>query len=451
MRKNYLSLAAIAGVGSAIGIMCYYLNNYVGGCIFICMSLALFMLAKRIKGNILNFLGVFSLVWFFTIGLSCFMLHSSQTIWNIQTWLCLVMAYIMFCLGYAIKPSKNRDSHNKKFITKKNFVAFLATIFTLSLGGFIVESVIRGGIPLFSSDMASYADFGVTGIHYFTVSSCLFLPASIIYLKFFHKEMRKIDYLIIIIANIIMLAIPIAIVSRQLLIATVIISSIVFLTLFPKYTVATIIIVTAAMSAGWIFITTQRNQTDEYLQSALAIYGDEFTDDDKAILTNTRLMQVYMYLACNYDNLNENIGNIDEYTFGKRTFFPVIALTGLKYATPSLGEMPNLSRFIPVFNTYPIIMAPYADFGIVGVAVYMLLIGMICGYLDMDIDRLRKRPITILIRAIFMYAIIFSFFSNWFANPTTVFYVLLLYILCRFFFSSKVLTISNSAKGENVS
>ena len=90
---------------------------------------------------------------------------------------------------------------------------------------------------------------------------------------------------------------------------------------------------------------------------------------------------------------------------GKKCAFPIFAFTGLKFKIPSTTE-DTLIRIVKNYNTYPLITEPYQDFGGIGICIYMLIIGIICGYID-SLDN--KKVSNIIIKAIIKYCLAFSF------------------------------------------
>lgn len=407
-------------------IFYYYLSNYIMSAILIIEAIFLAILFKRKYNTFLNSCSIFSAIWFLTIGLATLKLHQLQQPWKIVTFLYLEMAYVAFIIGYMFKfGNKVKAKAKKNKITKKEFLIFLSLFFLIILIAFILEVIINGYIPIFSEDMASYQDFSVTGIHYFTVSCCLMLPLTYIFIKFFETSVIEKIYLIFV--NIICLAIPVLIVSRQLLIMTVILTAFAYMYFNPKKEIKLIIVTVLGVFIVWTFVGNFRNQNEQYLKQALQIQTDT-----KLSVEN---MQLYMYIAFNYDNFNANVGEIHNYTLGLKSIFPVLALTGIKFFIPKNSD-DDLIRIVDVYNTYPIIMTPYEDFGGLGIFFYMLIVGMICS----KFDKLSgDNPINILLKLLVKYSLLFSFFVSYFSNPTMWFYVIFLLICKMIFFKNKIL------------
>lgn len=144
------------------------------------------------------------------------------------------------------------------------------------------------------------------------------------------NELKVIDYIYVVVIDIISLLIPILIVSRQLLIITLVLTVAVISIVNKKLEGKILIMVVVLGSMGWMLISQYRNQDDKYLKQALQIQDD--------CILSTKQMQVYMYLTCNFDNFNLNVGKLDKYYYGQKCAFPIFAFTGLKFKIPSTTE-----------------------------------------------------------------------------------------------------------------
>ena len=82
----------------------------------------------------------------------------------------------MFIIGYSIreaKQDKNKKTKIEFIVTKKRFFIFIVMAFLAVIFAFIVEVIIRGYIPMFFDDMASYQNFGVTRYTLFYSKLCI--------------------------------------------------------------------------------------------------------------------------------------------------------------------------------------------------------------------------------------------------------------------------------------
>ena len=417
---NYPKINIIFGtIIFIISMIFYYCSlNQASAGILMLSGIFLFCFNKKRYGYYTNSIGIFSLVWFFTIGLSTLRLHQSQVEWKIDTWFCFIITYIFFNVGYSIRREKKKEFSTKedKPICKKINLIFITSLFILSFGIFILESVIEGYIPMFSNDMSAYQDFGVGKLHYFTVTCTFILPLSCIYYKLYKRDINKMEIVYLIIINILSFLIPFFIVSRFFIVMTVILTGLAIMEMNKKKEKVIIIFILIAGFLGWTVISQFRNQDETYLKQALYI-------QENAPLSVSN-MQIYMYATMGYDNFDCNVNKIENYSFGAKAILPITEFLGLDTVIPNSIDVAAVAdRIIPVFNTHSIIMAPYFDLGIVGIAIYMIIIG----YISACTESLKTNNIiNLLLKSLIKFALLFSFFVSYFSNKTFLFYVMLL-------------------------
>lgn len=409
-----------------ISIIYYQINNIASGILLIILAIYLFVHNKKIFNHYANLLGLFSISWFGTIGLSIMRIHQLQQEWSFETWALLGLTFLFLCCGmlttFFFKTKSKRK--RKKPIPKTTFFTGIVILSSIVLVALLIEFIIRGYLPAFTGNMQSYKDFSVTGIHYFTVSSCLILPLSIVFLHFFRKDLTTKHKIILTLCIIISIAVPIVIVSRQLLILTAIVSTLTFLFFNPKLEIKLIVATVIILTCGWLALSFLRAQDDTYLRSALDMRKED----------NVQLMQLYMYTSMNYDNLNTNVGSIEQYSYGNRTLSPLLTVTGIKHLLP---ENKKLTRINPNYTTYPMIMDSYSDFGPFGVILFSFAIGIICGFFDCT--NYKKTIGAVLIRNIIGYCLILSFFYNGFSNTAIWFYIGVLILSQHTIFRNQIL------------
>lgn len=425
IKENEKKYFFIIFVLTILGAGIYYYSNVFSSILYIALGFLLFDIFKTKFGFYTNMPGIYSFIWFSTIGLSTLRLHNKQTEWKIETWLCLLGAYYFFLLGYGLykkiknKKIKNKKIKNKKYIEKRRFTILFLIIATIPIVSLIIEIVLnKGMIPLFSKEMSSYQEFGIGLIHYFTVASCLTIPMAYIFLHFF--KTNKKEKILILLLTAINLSIPVFIVSRQLLIVTIVMLAFMMCLFNKKAEKLILISILILLILSWFFVGAFRNQDSSYLKKAL-----EIEENTKLSVPN---MQIYMYISMNYDNFNLNVGEYNDFKYGINSVYPIFGLTRIKFIMPSDLFETNLERIVQVYNTYPIVMTPYMDGGIVGVYTYMLLIGIICSCSE---NSNKLNVCNSMIYVILKVCLTFSFFASWFSTQTWWFYIIFLYGICK--------------------
>lgn len=385
----------------------FNINNLAASIELFVLAVALFIFYWKSSNKICNAKSFFALFWFGTIGLSCLQLHPLQTQWKAETWICLFLAFYSFSFGYNLTKENNAGPAKRKV----NPYSAVKLIFILSVIAFVVEFLLEGYIPLFSRSMSSYKEFGITGIHYFTVSSFLIPIFSIIHIFDNRKKIKIKNAAVLLIANIYAFALPILIVGRQLLIMTIAVTLIVLLYKASskgkiKHKIFIISLVALAIG-GWGLISSTRNQSDEYIRSSLRLGNNS--------VLSTKQLQAYTYIALNYDNFNYNVGNLTGYSYGTKSTFPLFALTGLKFVFNVSDS--GYHNIIPTYTTMPIIIAPYMDFGIIGIVLYMVILGYVCKKIGTKEDS----TISAVQITLMLYSLAFAFFYPTFSEPNVIF------------------------------
>lgn len=424
----------IALISFTISILSYYWGyNNVSSIILILSSIFLVYLNKKEYGYYTNPVSVFSGIWLFSIGLATLRLHPVQTEWKFAAWVCLVVAFVFFIVGYNTLKNfkfnfkKNNDFDNNK---KANLILILI-VFSCSLISIIIECFICE-IPLFSKDMFAYMNFGVFGLRYFGVLSALVLPLSCLYVAKFKKQISKKEFIMLIIINVIMFCIPFLIVSRGLVLEMLFFTLFTLCSIYKKKEILVIPIILLIILFSWKSIGSLKNMDDTFLNEALKMNILDKKEDIKTDIAekketpiinikNVKLMRTYMYFALNYDNFNLNVNEIN-YTYGKSCFFPVYVMTGLKFVTQMKDPRNKLKKIIRRYNTYSILFLPYMDFGIFGVAVFMFIMGFLSFFFESIYPN-------IIFNSILKFCLLFSFFSPYLIYPTTfLFYIVFLIV-----------------------
>ena len=145
------------------------------------------------------------------------------------------------------------------------------------------------------------------------------------------------------------------------------------------------------------------------------------------------ITQPYMYIANNYDNFNCLVEELPRHSMGLRMLFPLWALTGLKFLVPQLVNFP-IYVDKEELTTLTLIYDAYYDFGILGVALFCCILGGICALLVWELSQMRN-PVGYMIYAQAAMYMTLSFFTTWFSNPATWFYLgvtVIIYLFCRY-------------------
>lgn len=387
----------------------------LSGCLLIAEALWLYYLQYRKTDNFVDLAGLFTLSWVGGQGIACLQLSYLQRDWHIRTWACFFLIYLAFRLGYTWMkfPQKQGEEKLQKSEQKsKRLLVCIVGLAIISVICFWVEVIIVGFVPILSKEPHAYSYFHVSGVHYFTIS-CILIPAmSVIYLRI-RQAATKAANVILAAANVVAVSIPVICVSRFQLLFAVGFAVVTYIAVYHNIRFRTVIILLVIMIPAYVVLTVFRNHDVAYLNSIFEPrYGLPIF-----------ITQPYMYIANNFENFNCMVEQLTEHTYGLKMLFPVFALSGLKFLYPQLVTFPVFLTK-PELTTLTMFYDAYYDFGIIGTAVFALIVGILARFLTNCIDG-NRNPVIYLFYGQMAIYLGLSFFTTWFSNPTTWFWLIL--------------------------
>jgi oligosaccharide repeat unit polymerase len=347
-----------------------------------------------------------------------------------MTWICLALAVIVFWLVFELLTREldgwtaaDMQSVYRWFssaespLQLKRLLTSMAVLTAVSWLSFLVEAWRLGFIPLFSYGVPhAYSYFHVTGLHYFTVSGVLVPSLFVIYSLMVVRRgkglTREKGFVIGLFLCIFSLMIPVLCVSRFQLILAVGMAVFTYISMTGTFPLPLAAGSLLFLVPSYVVLTYFRSHSVEYLNGIF-----EMKNSAMPIF----ITQPYMYIANNYDNFNCLVTQLPEHTHGLRMLFPLWAFSGAKFFAPSLVNFP-LYVTKEELTTLTLFYDAYYDFGIVGMALFGGILGAACYYLG---RRRRKStcPAGHMIYAQIAMYMMLSFFTTWFSNPATWFYL----------------------------
>lgn len=438
----------------AVYLICYAISYLLArqhvymlsGLVLIIAALWLYVSDYRREGNLIHLRGLFCLAFVGGQGVSCFKLSRLQTDWAGETWLCFLLAAVVFYGAYEaveracggaqaergvaraargagrsrpvglLHPAGPARSARRRVQTRPYFarriLISMAAVTGVSAAAFAFEAVKLGFIPMFSYGVPhAYSYFHVSGVHYFTVSAVLVPSLFVLYL-FWAEPGRGGRRIFAAVLTGISLMIPLLCVSRFQLILAVGMAVFTFISVQRTFRLRYALALLALMVPAYLALTVLRSHSVEYLNGIFEM---------KNPATPIFVTQPYMYIANNYDNFNCLVEQLGAHSMGLRMLFPVWALTGLKFLYPSLVSFP-LFVTKEELTTVTLLYDAYYDFGVLGIVLFAALLGAATALLA----RLQARSDNPLVHVVYaqiaMYMAL-SFFTTWFSNPATWFYL----------------------------
>lgn len=301
----------------------------------------------------------------------------------------------------------------------KRILISMSVITAVSLLAFLFEAWRLGFVPMFSYGVPhAYSEFHISGVHYFTVSCVLVPSLSVVYSVMTARRGRGLTrdrgFWLAVVLDVVALSIPLLCVSRFQLILAAGMAVFTYISMTGSFSLIHAGILIVLLIPAYLILTVLRSHSVEYLNGIF-----EMKNSHMPIF----ITQPYIYIANNYDNFNCLVEQLGRHSFGLKGLFPLWALTGLKFLFPSLVNFP-LYVTKEELTTVTLFYDAYYDFGVFGMIFFGTLLGAAC----YGLVRFRKKltcPAGHIIYAQIAMYMVLSFFTTWFSNPTTWFYLIL--------------------------
>ncbi len=383
--------------------------HLLSGILLIGLAVYLFVHWSRQAGTLVELRALFTLAWVGGQGVSCLQLSRFQTDWNYLTWIAFFLVYVGFSMGYdwGLKERKmERKGLNKDGHQARKIGGCIQALAMLSVLCFFIELKQVGFVPVLSGSAYSYSAFYVAGIHYGTFC-CVLIPAlSVLFIEACDAwNWRKLIFLLP--ANAVAIVIPYICGSRFQLLFAVGFAAVVYMIINKKVKIKRMGILLGLLVLVYVALTLSRDYDQGYLNSIF-----EMKQENTPVL----ISQTYIYIANNFDNFNCMVEQLAEHSWGLRLLYPFFALTGLSLVFPELTAFP-VFQTKPELTTLTMFYDAYYDFGMIGLFVVSLVLGILARIL---ITRLKRdNPVIYLFYGQMAIYLGLSFFTTWFSNPTT--------------------------------
>ncbi len=382
----------------------------------------------------LNLRGLLALGLIGGEGVARFQLSRLSTDWTMETWLSFYLFYLIFDLSAQLaeqvraaraeeeklaemmdgKCGHGRTAVGEGIESDLRFFRYaILGLLGISWAAFFFEARRLGFVPLFTVDTPhAYSYFHVKGIHYFTTLAVLTPSVAMLYLSARRKQGLRPDVLAFL-GLLLPVLLTILMVSRFQFMISVILAVFVALLSGRRYKLWQLLLLLVLMIAAYVFITIERAHSVEYLNGIF-----EMKDPSTPIF----ITQPYMYIANNYDNFNVMTRELTMHAHGLRMLYPFVTLSGLKFFVPSLAQGFPLFVTKEELTTVTMLYDAWYDFGLAGIVLFAVVLGLVSGAVA-HAHRKDQNPFSALLYAQLAFYYLVSFFTTWFSNPATWFYL----------------------------
>jgi len=382
--------------------------------IFFLIFFTVLLSSFRRGADLLSPSRVFILVWSFVLGLTELKLSYLQHEWSFQSWIMLLIGPASFLLGIFIVTVFNLDTTmipveemrvriRLARVSESRFFAVLGFSVALYLLSYITIYLVKGSIPLLSGDpAAARKEFSIFGIGVFLNSFTFTLYFVLIYhILIKGKPGRKwvLKTLVFVSGGTYILLLQ----RFQIVMAGVMCFSLLYY-MTDKIRLKTVVGFAAGLIVLFYWISSVR--TGELIQYYLYTMSRMKYSYHYAFLT-----EPYMYLVMNLENFARSVDKLESFTFGYYSFDFILALTGLKHWLAGYFTIDDTPFLISGYNTYSAFWTYYRDFGVLGVFIIPLILGIGVGRIYYS---LRREPNYEHVTAysVCMFVMVISFFNS---------------------------------------
>lgn len=398
------------------------------------ISLGILGTTFRKGADVLSPARVYGFVWALAIGLTDLKLSRLQLEWSDFSWLMLLLgvcsfligtfiAYVM-SLGKALVPVDEMRSRLRRIPVDANRLSWAILVsFFLYIVSYIVITAVKGFIPALSfrpSEMRT--EFTMFGLGLFIQSLPFILLFIVLYFVLVPGDRIKKGLLGIVFF--------LTVGSYVLLLQRFVFLMWLVITLSFLYYMSRAIrfrtVLAGSFVVGLLFYGVQSFRLARYIQNYLYVVSKMRFSSVFAAFT-----EPYMYVVMNLENFARGVEKLETISYGYYTFDFLMALTGLKHWLAKYFNLVERPFIFSSYNTYPYFWVYYRDFGIVGLVIGPLLLGLLIGLLYY---RMRGSPT---LTSVSLYSIaVFVMVISFFINPLTMLYfvynIVVIYLVIRF-------------------
>ena len=382
--------------------------------IFFVLAFLICCTMLRKGADILSPARVFGLTWSIVFALANLKLSKIQFDWMTSQWAMVLMGPISFIIGlfvsyvlsigFQLRPISDvrRILKAQKINDTKLFYLVLVA-FIIYVIGYIVVFLTKGQVPIFSRNPSgARTDFSSFGVGLFIHNVPVVVFFTLIYHLLTRGNLGR-KLILKIIAFI-------AIITYLFLLQRYSLIMISVLTFVSLYYVTRIIRLRTALLflllGILVFYSIASLRSGKIIQLALYTTSQMKFSTDYAIFT-----EPYMYIVMNVENFVHSVSKLEQYTFGYYTFNFALALTGLKHWIEGYFGIVDTPFLFSGYNTYTLFWTFYRDFGIIGISLIPLMLGLFVGCIYYS---MRRHPTIELVSyySIMVFVMAMSFFIN---------------------------------------
>jgi oligosaccharide repeat unit polymerase len=355
--------------------------NYIS-ITFFSVSLLILFTALPKGADVFSPSRVFGFTWSTVFALTNLKFSGLQSDWTLLQWTYALMGPISFLTGLFVTYVMNmrskllpvseiRNTLRRQKVHHARLFYLILVVYLTYLVGYAVIFLVKGNVPFFAANPgAARTSFSIFGFGLFLHHVPVVVFFSLVYLLVAHGERwKRFVVKMVILTSILTYALLLQ--RYHLIMITVM--AFAFLYYATRYIRFSTTMLFAATGLLVIYsIATAR--VGQFLQ--LALYKSSLMrfPPEYAVLT-----EPYMYVVMNIENFVHAVTRLEQHTFGYYTFNFLLALTGLKHWIQNYFGIVDTPFLFSGYNTYTIFWTFFRDFGVIGISIVPLILGLVTG------------------------------------------------------------------------
>lgn len=388
----------------------------------------------RKGADVLSPARVYGFIWTLAIGLADLKLSRLQFEWSTFSWLMLILGVASFLVGtliaYVTSFDKSlvpidemRQRMRNVSINPHRLFWLILTFFFLYVLSYIVIALVKQFIPaltLRSSELRT--EFTMFGLGLFIQS----LPFLLLFIVLFFLYVRghSVKKGVLVGVFLVTVGTYVLLLQRFVFVMWLVITLAILYYVTHSVRFRTFLI--GSFAVGLFFYGVQSFRFARYIQNYLYVVSEMKFSAAYAALT-----EPYMYVVMNLENFARGVEKLETFTYGYYTFDFMMALTGLKHWVAEYFHLVERPFVFSAYNTFPFFWTYYRDFGVIGLVIGPLLLGLFIGLLYY---RMRSSPTLthISLYSIAVFVMVISFFINPLTMLHFVFNIAVIYFVLQF-------------------
>lgn len=380
---------------------------------------------------------LYTYVWVSVIGISALYLSGLQQEWDLRFILILIFSTVSFIIGTKcirksnISSSKltsklkiDLESFKNRYSEKKMFKVLIA-LFILALLSYVATILVLGPPPIFSSALVKRNEYYVSGVELIFLNLIVFMNLSYIYIIVYDKN-KFILFLLNIMSFLMLLS-----KTNKYQLFIIMFLYIITYNLFKNRIGLKKVLITVLLGLT-VFVSLYKYvYNDSIISLETRVQINEFKLNDNLSF----LVDPYLYVSMNLENLKNFTEQNIQHTYGLQTFSGPLSMFKLnKVLVNGYGINDEWTNNLQYhwLNTGSYLYFFFWDFGLLGLMIGPFFLGLISQYYYNKALSSKANLFNVFMYEYLIFSIILSFFTLIFVQLPIIINLVSIYFIERY-------------------